>query len=780
MVGVMNRPEAAGARASHFIREIIEEDLRSGKHTRVVTRFPPEPNGYLHIGHAKAICLDFGLAEEYGGVCHLRLDDTNPTTEDPEYVEAIQRDIRWLGFDWGDRLYYASDYFEQMYQHALGLIEKGRAYVDSSSEEEIRALRGSLTAPGQPSRYRDRSVQENLDLFRRMRAGEFPEGAHVLRGKGDLAASNMKMRDPLLYRIRHAAHYRTGTQWPIYPMYDYAHPLSDAIEGITHSICTLEFENNRELYDWVLAACDIPEPRPQQIEFARLNLGYTVMSKRKLLHLVQEGVVEGWDDPRMPTLAGMRRRGVPPEAIRSFCELIGVSKANSLVDLGKLEYAVRDELNRTAPRVMCVLEPLRVVLDGIGEDEVREIEAPSFPPDVGVPGTRTVPLTREIYIERGDFRVEPPKGFHRLAPGREVRLRYAGIIRCEEVVTGEDGEVTELRCRLRADGEGDQAVKGVIHWVSAAHSVPCQVNLYDRLFTAERPDEADELLSHVNRASHRRLDGCRVEPSAAEAPAGARFQFERQGYVAVEASGGGGLVFNRIVELKASGKKPAAEARAGAGAEAEAAAAAARKKNPKAQTRPARLSRAEARERARARAPELAAKLERFTGELGLDREDAEVLTGDLALAGLLEDAVAAGARPAAAASWIVNELLGQLQGRPVAEVPLGGGAIGELVRLVEDGTISTAGGKEVLAELVERGGAPAEIVERRGLRQVSDAGALEPLVDRVLAENPDPVTRYRAGKTGLLGFLVGQVMKASRGAANPAAVQELLKKKLG
>jgi len=770
----MTGTDASGARAQNFIRDIIDRDLESGKHTRVVTRFPPEPNGYLHIGHAKAICLNFGLASDYGGVCHLRFDDTNPATEEVEYVEAIQRDVRWLGFDWGDKLFFASDYFEEFYQHAERLVQKRRAYVDSLNDEQIREHRGSLTSPGKPSPYRERSVDENLDLLRRMRAGEFADGAHVLRGVGDLAAANMKMRDPLLYRIRHQEHHRTGGRWCIYPMYDYAHPLSDAIEGITHSICTLEFENNRELYDWVLAACETPA-RPQQIEFARLNLAYTVMSKRKLLRLVEERRVDGWDDPRMPTLAGMRRRGVTPESIRAFCDRIGVARANSTVDLGKLDFSLRDDLNRRAPRVMCVVRPLRVVLEDIPAGHAEEIEAPSFPPDVGKPGTRRVPLSRVIYIERDDFRADPPAGFHRLSPGREVRLRYAGTIRCREVVTdSRSGEPLELKCSYRAAGESDAEVKGVVHWVSGEKSLACEVNLYDRLFSVERPDEAADFLSQLNQRSHDAVVGCRIEPSVVDAQVGSRFQFERLGYFSLDSrsGAGGALVFNRIVPLRDSTARERPDAPV-------AGEVVARTRSAKAQTRPPRKSRVEARDRMRERSPELAAKLERFTGELGLDREPAELLTGDLDLAAFFEEAVAGGARPASAANWVLNELLGQLDGRALDSLPFGGRQLGGLVCLVDDGTLSSAGGKEVLAEMLAGKGEPEMIIERRNLRQLSEASSIEPLVEQVIAAHPDQVSRYRAGKTGLLGFLVGQVMKASGGAANPERVQELLREKL-
>jgi glutaminyl-tRNA synthetase len=773
----MTVSEASGARAQNFIRDIIDRDLASGKHSRVVTRFPPEPNGYLHIGHAKAICLDFGLAADYGGVCHLRFDDTNPEKEDLEYVEAIQNDVRWLGFDWGDKLFFASDYFEQFFQHAERLVQRGRAYVDSLNEEQIRQHRGTLSAPGTPSPYRDRSVEENLDLLIRMRSGEFPDGAHVLRGKGDLASPNMKMRDPLLYRIRHVEHYRTGSAWCIYPMYDYAHPLSDAIEGITHSLCTLEFENNRELYDWVLAACET-ESRPQQIEFARLALANTVMSKRKLLRLVEDRRVDGWDDPRMPTLAGLRRRGVTPESIRAFCDLIGVARANSMVDIGKFDYSVRDDLNRRAPRVMSVLRPLRVVLDDVPAGEVIDIEAPSFPPDVGKPGTRRVQLTRVIYIDRDDFRLDPPAGFHRLAPNREVRLRYAGTIRCREVVTdSRSGEPLELKCSYRDPEQSREGaeVKGVIHWVSAEKSLACEVNLYDRLFGVEKPDEADDFMSQLNKHSLDTLTGCRIEPSVLDAPIGSRFQFERVGYFVLDSRAGAGdaLVFNRIIALRDSSAPARTELSS------EITAVARPKKSARSQTRPARKSRAEVRERMRERAPELAAKYERFIGELALDREQAELLSADLDLAAFFEETVAAGAKPPAAANWVLNELIGQLGGRALDSLPFSGRHLGRLVELVENGTLSSAGGKEVLTDMLAGGGEPDMIVERRNLRQMSDASTIEPLVDQVIAAHPDHVDRYRAGKTGLLGFLVGQVMKASGGAANPERVQELLRRKL-
>ncbi|MDI7248187.1 MAG: glutamine--tRNA ligase/YqeY domain fusion protein [Bacillota bacterium] len=552
------------ATPSNFIEDIIEEDLKQGKNDgRVHTRFPPEPNGYLHIGHAKSICLNFGIAAKYGGLCNLRFDDTNPSKEDVEYVESIQEDVRWLGFDWDDRLFYASDYFEQLFEYAVELIKAGRAYVCDLSPDEIREYRGTLTEPGKESPYRNRSVEENLDLFRRMRAGEFPDGSRVLRAKIDTASPNLNMRDPVLYRILRATHHRTGDRWCIYPMYDFAHPLSDALEGITHSICTLEFEDHRPLYDWLIENVNIPS-RPRQIEFARLNLSYTVMSKRKLLELVKRGIVSGWDDPRMPTISGLRRRGYTPESIRTFCERIGVAKANSVVDIALLEHCVREDLNRRAQRVMAVLRPLRVVIDNYPEDKVEWLEAVNNPEDPSM-GTRKVPFSRVLYIERDDFREDPPPKFYRLAPGREVRLRYAYFIKCTGVVRDEKtGEVTELRCTYDPDTLGGSApdgrrVKATLHWVSAAHAVEAEVRLYDRLFTKEDPGAEEDFLSCVNPDSLKVLTGCRVEPSLAGAAPGDRFQFERLGYFCVDpdssqAAGGAGagrrLVFNRTVDLK--------------------------------------------------------------------------------------------------------------------------------------------------------------------------------------------------------------------------------------
>ncbi len=540
----------------NFIRNIIAEDLKTNKcQGRVHTRFPPEPNGYLHIGHAKSICLNFGLAAEFGGLCNLRFDDTNPSKEEVEYVESIESDVRWLGFDWDDRLFYASDCFEQLYQYAVQLIKKGKAYVCDLSTEDIKEYRGTLTEPGKDSPYRTRSVEENLDLFERMRAGEFEDGSRVLRAKIDMASPNLNMRDPTIYRIRRVTHHRTGDKWCIYPMYDFAHCLSDSVEGITHSICTLEFEDHRPLYDWFLDQLNVYHP--QQIEFARLNLSYTVLSKRKLVELVGQGHVTGWDDPRMPTVAGLRRRGYPPESIRNFCERIGVAKRDSLVDMALLEHCLREDLNKRAPRVMAVLRPLRVVIDNYPEGAVEELEAVNNPEDPSM-GTRKVPFSRVLYIEQDDFREEPPKKFYRLAPGREVRLRYAYFITCVDVVKDEKtGEVVELHCTYDPETRGGDApdgrkVKATLHWVSAAHSLEAEVRLYDHLFLKANPGkEGADFRNYLNPKSLETLTSCRVEPSLAGAAPGSRYQFERQGYFCVDVdSSPGRLVFNRTVSLR--------------------------------------------------------------------------------------------------------------------------------------------------------------------------------------------------------------------------------------
>ncbi|OLB73837.1 MAG: glutamine--tRNA ligase [Alphaproteobacteria bacterium 13_2_20CM_2_64_7] len=536
-----------------FIRDIIEADLAAKRHTTVVTRFPPEPNGYLHIGHAKSICLNFGVAQEFGGRCHLRFDDTNPTKEEQEYIDAIEDDVRWLGFDWGTHLYHASDYFEQLYQWAEHLIRTGKAYVDDQSQEEMRLTRGTLTEPGRNSPWRERSIEENLDLFRRMRAGEFPNGARVLRAKIDMASGNINLRDPVLYRILHASHPRTGTAWSIYPSYDFAHGQSDAIERVTHSLCTLEFEDHRPLYDWFLEHLPVPS-RPRQYEFARLNLTHTVLSKRVLTELVRGGHVKGWDDPRMPTLAGLRRRGVPPQAVRDFVKRVGVAKANSVVDVAMFDFSVREVLNKTALRRMAVLRPLKIVIDNYPEGQSEELEAVNHPDDPAA-GTRRLRFGRELYIERDDFMENPPKKFYRLSPGREVRLRYAYFITCREVVKNRAGEVVELRCSYDPQTRGGNApdgrkVQATLHWVSAADAVSAEVRLYNQLFARPDPNPAD-FIADLNPDSLEVLTGCKLEPELAAANTGDPVQFERQGYFCRDPdSTPGDLVFNRTVGLR--------------------------------------------------------------------------------------------------------------------------------------------------------------------------------------------------------------------------------------
>lgn len=552
------KDEKAAVPAPNFIRTIIAEDMETGKFGgRLMTRFPPEPNGYLHIGHAKSICLNFGLAAEFGGLCNLRFDDTNPSKEEMEYVESIMEDVRWLGFDWGGRLYYASDYFGKLYEYAVALIKMGKAYVCDLSADQIREYRGTLTAPGKESPYRNRSVEENLDLFERMRNGEFDEGTRVLRAKIDMASGNINMRDPVMYRIKKDEHHRTGTTWCIYPMYDYAHGISDSIEGITHSICTMEYEDHRPLYDWFLDALNIYHP--QQIEFARLNLSHTVLSKRKLLKLVNEKYVTGWNDPRMPTLAGIRRRGYTPEAIRNFCERIGVGKKESLVDMALLEFCIREDLNKRAPRVMGVLRPLKVVIDNYPEGRVEYLDAINNPEDPNA-GARKVPFSRELYIERDDFMEAPPKQFFRLAPGREVRLRYAYFVKCGSVVKDANGNIVELHCTYDPATRGGDApdgrkVKATLHWVSAPHAIEAEVRLYDTLFTKENPNDVEEgkdFTDYLNPKSLEVLQSCRLEPSLKEAKPGDKFQFERLGYFCVDSidSSPERPVFNRTVTLK--------------------------------------------------------------------------------------------------------------------------------------------------------------------------------------------------------------------------------------
>ncbi len=782
----MSRGVANPKPGADFIRQIVAEDTESGRYGgRVVTRFPPEPNGYMHIGHAKSVCLNFGVAKEFGGVCHLRYDDTNPEGENEAFVVGFQEDIRWLGFDWGEHLYFASDYFERMYDCAVILIEKGLAYVDSESEEEIREGRGTVTKAGTPGRYRDRTVDENLDLFRRMREGEFGGGTHVLRAKIDLESANMLMRDPVLYRIRHASHYRQGDEWCIYPMYDYAHCLEDAFEDVTHSICTLEFENNRELYDWVLDNVGFEEPRTHQYEFARLDLEHAVLSKRRIIPLVEAGVVSGWDDPRLSTVRGIRRRGVPPEALRLFCEMIGVAKAQSVVDIGKLEYAIREVLNQAAPRVMAVLDPIKIVLTDYPDGQTEEFEAPYFPHDVPREGTRMVPFSNELFIERTDFEEDPPPGFRRLLPGGEVRLRHAYVIRCEKVVRDKAGQLVELHCTHYSESRGGKGtvgrkVKGTIQWVSAAHALTAEVRLYDHLFL-EIPesdsDEDEEILSRINPDSLRILKGAKVEPSISDDSPDTRYQFERTGYFWKDPVDGVGeeLVFNRIVSLKDSWSRSAAKSdvkvprgKSGSG------------KVMNKPRRPEKPTVNESREAARAADPQLMARFERYSDDLGLTFEQADLLTTSLEVSDFFEKALAVYDKPAEVAGWLTTDVRGLLGARRLKDLTFDGEGLGQLVALVAADRLSRRAGKDVLARMIDEGGDPDQLIVEMGLEKVSDLSALESVIEEILAAWPEKVIEYQAGKSGLIGMFVGEVMKSTNGAADPKVARELLLEKLG
>ena len=754
------------AERNDFIRDIIDDDLRAGRHTRVATRFPPEPNGYLHIGHAKSICLNFGIARDYQGTCNLRYDDTNPTKEDVEYVESIEQDVRWLGFA-PTAVLFSADYFPKMYELAERLVRDGKAYVCDLDDEQIRVYRGSLTEPGKPSPFRERSVAENLDLLRRMKAGEFADGARTLRAKIDMASPNMKMRDPLLYRIRHAHHHRSGDAWCIYPMYDYAHPLEDAIEGITHSICTLEFENNRELYDWVLDNTGPWDPRPHQYEFARLALDYTVMSKRKLLQLVEGKHVDGWDDPRMPTIAGMRRRGYSPEAIRAFADMIGVAKANSMVDIGKLEYCVRDDLNQNAPRVLGVLRPIAVELVGASE---MKLQAPYFPPDVGKPGAREVTIGKTIYIDRDDWRDDPPADYRRLAPGRTVRLRHAYCITASEVTKrGANGEVLALRATVHPETLGGKnpadgsKVFGVIHWVDAATSVPAEVRLYDRLFKSAKPEEGGgDFLDNLNEHSLEVVKDARLEASLANAAIGSRWQLERVGYFNVDLdSKSNAIVLNRIIPLNVA-----------AAAERVVADEPKVDKNPKSKTRPKGKSPAEYRAEARARDASLAKDYERIATMIGA--ESADLIAGDRYTATYFLDVISHASYPEVAAKWLINELPRALDGRELEEVGLPASEVALLVGAVAKGELTATAGKSLLAEMVK--GRP--FAAARSAIEAAPKVDLGSAIDEVIQANLDKAMQYKAGKTGLLGFFVGQVMKRAPG-ANPTEVNEAVRTRI-
>jgi len=742
-----------------FLRTIVESDLKSGKYKEVITRFPPEPNGFPHIGHAKSIAINFGIARDYHGRCNLRMDDTNPTTEDTKYVEALKDAVEWLGFEWDGKVRFTSDYFPKLYDYAVALIKMGKAYVDSINEEEMREYRGTVTEPGKRSKYAKRSVEENLDLFERMKKGEFEDGAHVLRAKIDMSAANMKMRDPLLYRIRHAHHFRTGNAWHVYPMYDFAHCLSDYIEDITHSLCTLEFENNRDIYDWVLDTLQLEPPRPYQYEFARLAVSYTVMSKRKLLELVEGGQVNGWDDPRMPTIAGYKRRGYTPESILNFCDQIGIAKANSMVDVSQLEYCIRDDLNTKVPRVMCVLDPLKVTITNYNDDE--ELDASYYPDDVPKEGSRKLPFSREIYIERDDFSQNPPKGYFRLTPEQPVRLKHAYIISCKEVLKDANGNITEIRAEYHpASKSGSDTsgikVKSAIHWVSAKKARPVEIRLYDRLFKNEVPEGIED----INPDSLQIIKNALVEPAVITEKPDVRFQFERQGYFYADPVDytDEKPVFNKIVGLKDSWAK--------------------KKKTTKTAPAP-QVKKVQVDGEVTPMSEAQQALFDKYTSELKLNSEVANTLARDEKLSHFYEEALCILNSPVSIANMVVNEVARELKEKQLDTLGFSAKQIAQIVKMMDDETISNKIAKQVFEEMAKTGEDPTQIVKTKGLVQISDPSKILPIIDEIIAKNPDNVTKFKAGNTKLLGFFVGQVLKITGGKANPKVVNELVAEKL-
>ncbi len=739
---------------SNFIRTRIDSELADGRVQQVVTRFPPEPNGWPHIGHAKSICLNFGLAASYGGRCHLRFDDTNPEGESEEFAQALANDVRWLGFDWGDHKYYASDYYEQLYVWAESLIERGLAYVDESSEEQIRAHRGTVTEAGTPTPFRDRSPADSLDRFRRMRAGEFDDGAMVLRAKIDLTSNNMKMRDPLMYRIKKQSHYRTGDAWGIYPFYDYAHCLSDALEGITYSLCTLEFENNRELYDWYVQHVDTgADPAPQQIEFARLALTHTVTSKRKLKQLVLEGHVSGWDDPRMPTLAGLRRRGVRPEAVRELCDRVGVARANSTLDPALFDQIIREDLDAEAPRVMAVLDPLPMVVENWDAD-VDWIDAPLWPSEFGLEGERPIPFAKNLFIERADFKVKPAKGFKRLAPGRSVRLLNGYVVTYTGHEVDADGNVTQVRVSHDPKTRGGDArskVSGSIHWVARDTSMEATVRVYDRLFAAAAPGLEQDFLLDLNPASLKTLTA-RIEPALSFAEGGSHWQFIRAGYffADVQDSEPGKPVFNQVVSLKDSWKKQETLVQA-----------------RKAANAPGKVG---------DKPDPLHPKRAKALRDLGIDEDTARVLTDDPAHDAVFVAVVAKHAQPESVAKFLVNEVIPAAEQAVKLDVAPG---IAALLAMVDSGKLTTKLARKVLAEVLT-GGDPVAIAKRDGLTVVSDSGELLAIATKAVADHPEEAQKFRDGNGRMMGFFVGKVMKATGGKADGKAAKQAVEAALG
>ena len=746
-----------------FLRTIVENDLKSGKYNEVVTRFPPEPNGFPHIGHAKSICINFGIANDYNGYCNLRMDDTNPTTEDTKYVEALKDAVEWLGFQWGsNKVYYTSDYFPKIYEYAVQLIKMGKAYVDSINEEEMREFRGTVTQAGRRSEYANRSIEENLDLFERMKKGEFKDGDHVLRAKIDMSAANMKMRDPLLYRIRHSHHFRTGDEWCIYPMYDYAHCLSDYIEGVTHSICTLEFENNRDIYDWVLDTLELKLPRPYQHEFARLGINYTVMSKRKLLELVNGNYVSGWDDPRMPTIAGYKRRGYTKESILNFCDQIGIAKANSMVDVSQLEFCIRDDLNTKAPRVMAVLDPIKVTIENYNGSE--EIDAPYFPHDIPKEGSRIIPFSNEVYIEREDFSENPVKGYNRLTLEQPVRLRHAYIITCKEVIKDASGNIVEIKAEYNPNSKSGSdtsgiKVKSAIQWVDAVRAKKIEVRLYDRLYKNEAPEGLEDL----NPNSLTIIKDALIEPAVITDKADVRFQFEREGYFYADPIDytDENPVFNKIVGLKDSWAK-------------------------KTKTEDKPVEKVVVKQEVKKEAvigveqemnESQKVLFEKYTSNLGLNNEVSNILARDEELSKFYEEALAELNSPIAIANIVANDVAKEL--KQSDKLKFDAKQIAQLVKMIDEEIISNKIAKQVFEEMVKTGENPSKIVEDKGLVQITDVNIISPIIDEVIAKNPDNVAKYKAGNDKLFGFFVGQVLKATDGKANPKVVNDLVMEKL-
>jgi len=742
-----------------FLRTIVEEDLNAGKYKEVVTRFPPEPNGFPHIGHAKSICINFGIAKDYNGHCNLRMDDTNPTTEDTKYVEALKDAVQWLGFEWDNSVRFTSDYFPQIHAYAIELIKMGKAYVDSTNEEEMRELRGTVTEAGKRSKYAERSIEENLDLFERMKNGEFKDGEHVLRAKIDMGAANMKLRDPLLYRIRHAHHFRAGDEWAIYPMYDFAHCLSDYIEGVSHSICTLEFENNRDIYNWVLDTLGLTTQRPYQHEFARLGINYTVMSKRKLLELVQGGQVSGWDDPRLPTIAGYKRRGYTPESIINFCDGIGIAKANSMVDVAQLEFSIRDDLNTKVPRVMCVLDPLKVTITNY--EGTEEIEASYYPHDVPKEGSRKIPFSKEIYIDRADFNENPEKGYFRLTPTQPVRLKYAYIITFKEVIKDANGNIVEIKAEYHPDSKSGEdtsgiKVKSAIQWVDAKAAKSVEVRVYDRLFKTEAPEGVED----INPDSLKIIKNALIEPAVITDKPDVRFQFEREGYFYADPLDytDENPVFNKIVALKESSAK--------------------KKKAPK-QAPKSEPKKVQIDGEVVAMSDEEQALFDKYTNELKLNSEVANTLARDAKLSFFYEEALETLNSPVAIANIVTNDVARELKQKEINELKFSAKDIAELVKMVDEELISSKIAKQVFEEMNKSGESPTQIVETKGLVQISDPAVISPMIDEVIAKNPDNVEKFKAGNTKLLGFFVGQVLKATKGKGNPKVVNELVAEKL-